>query len=244
MSSLIFKEICSTSKSIKIGGIQEDGVLNLNTVETKLIRANSGSKIIFESTQGDVEISGIDQKMHFEQARSTLFEFKTLSSTKSIYFDHNISSFYDLNLISNGGIFAYYDISTTAGDLNFDVNSAYLNVSDDVLISAQGDLFFTGYGIFGMGSTIFKSISGSTNITIPMEITSDLQIESNNSISVNKNITCGGSSILHHNKNCASNYFTTISSNSYINSPNVTIMGGSVDIEGYIKRTNNGKSKY
>jgi hypothetical protein len=224
--TLTFYESCSTTDSIGIGGSSLSDRMTLEDSELALISASSSATIIFQSTQGAIDINAVTQATDMQRTNNAAVQI-TADAQKTISFVSGASSFAKLTVSSSGGIDLQQDLSTTSGNMALTFTNADLDITANADLTSAGTLTVTGFAVDVAGTTTWDSIDTITiNPTVTMASGADFVAKSKNSITVAKNITSVNTVEIFPNYDCGDTSGTiTVATDAIVSAGTMNIKG-------------------
>ena len=150
--AITFIEQCTATTSVGIG-VATGYTMNIADAELGFIKT-SGS-VTFQSMLGNIDVTGVTQHVHLDQAASAPVVITASASSKSITFDTSASTFYTLTCTSAGGIAVEYDLQTTSGALALTSSGSALALSSGVDLISAAALTLNGHSITVVTKYIF-----------------------------------------------------------------------------------------
>ena len=142
--AITFIEQCKATTSIGIG-VATGYTMNIADAELGFIKT-SGS-VTFQSLLGNIDVTGVTQHVHLDQAASAPVTITASASLKTITFDTSASTFHTLTCTSAGGIAVEYDLQTTSGALALTSSGSALALSSGVDLISAAALTLNGHSI-------------------------------------------------------------------------------------------------
>ena len=127
-----------------VGGTSSGAAMFISATELSLISGSydASKYIIFESTQGSINLSSINQGNHLPNAQNPKIKIVT-SAEKDITFANNAFYFSDLTVESGAGIVLNEKLATTFGDMSLTYSAGNLVVAVDAELFSAGALTLT-----------------------------------------------------------------------------------------------------
>ena len=142
--AITFIEQCTTTTSVGIG-VETGYTMNIADAELGFIKT-TGS-VTFQSLLGNIDVTGVTQHAHLDQAVSAPVVITASASGKTITFDTSASTFHTLTCSSAGGIAVEYDLQTTSGVMALTSSGSALALSPGVDLISAAALTLNGHSI-------------------------------------------------------------------------------------------------